>query len=117
MSENNYLIRLGEKIKVLRTKKGYTQEELAKKMGYTSRSTINKIEKGLVDIPQSKIVEFANLLNTTPLYLIGWTDNPDKSSNEIIIKSEKYGTKKYNFSNEDIEEIIDFIEGYFDEVD
>ncbi len=33
-----------------------SQEELATKLGYKSRSTINKIEMGKNDITQSKII-------------------------------------------------------------
>jgi transcriptional regulator with XRE-family HTH domain len=62
---------------------GLTQEELAKMMGYKSKSTINKIELGVNDIPQSKIVQFAKALGTTPADLMGWKeddkgDSPDK---------------------------------------
>jgi len=49
-----------------------TQEELAKRLGYKSKSTINKIENGTNDIPQSKVVKFAEALGTTPAYLMGW---------------------------------------------
>jgi repressor LexA len=51
---------------------GLTQEELARKMGYKSKSTINKIELGRNDIPQSKIAKFAEVLDTTPGRLMGW---------------------------------------------
>lgn len=37
---------LAEKVKKRRIELGLSQDELAKKMGYTSRSSINKIEKG-----------------------------------------------------------------------
>jgi len=63
---------IGKRIKDLRIQYKLTQEELAKRMGYTSRSTINKIEKDLVDLPQSKVSEFAKVLKTSPEYLIGW---------------------------------------------
>jgi len=48
-----------------------TQDELAQAMGYKSRSSINKIELGKSDIPQSKIKSFAEVLKTTPEYLMG----------------------------------------------
>ena len=34
----------GEKVKEIRVKAGLNQDEFAKELGYTSRSTINKIE-------------------------------------------------------------------------
>ncbi len=69
---------LYQRIRKRREELGLSQEELAQKMGYKSRSSINKIEMGENDIPQSKIVQFARALNTTPAYLMGWEDNPDQ---------------------------------------
>ena len=46
---------LGEKIKEVRLKAGLNQEEFARELGYTSRSTINKIEKGVNDISFDKL--------------------------------------------------------------
>jgi len=62
-------------IKNRRLQLGMSQEELAEKMGYTSRSSIAKIEAGVNDIPQSKIEAFAKALHTTPRFLMGWEDN------------------------------------------
>lgn len=67
--------KLGERIKKQRLAVHLTQEELANKLGYKSKSSINKIENGENDLPQSKISSFADALNTTPAYLMGWTDN------------------------------------------
>lgn len=67
---------IGEKILLRRKELGMRQEDLARLMGYKSKSTINKIELGINDIPQSKIVRFAEVLGTTPGYLMGWEDTP-----------------------------------------
>ena len=48
-----------------------TQQELAARLGYKSTSTIAKIEAGVNDIPQAKIIAFANALATTPGALLG----------------------------------------------
>jgi virginiamycin A acetyltransferase len=45
----------GEKVKEIRKKAGLNQDEFAKELGYTSRSTINKIEKGVNDISYDKL--------------------------------------------------------------
>lgn len=63
---------IGERIKHLRTSLGMTQDELAKLIGYKSRSSIQKIESGERDITQSTIVAFAKALKTTPGELMGW---------------------------------------------
>ncbi len=57
----------GEKIRLRRIELGMTQDELAKITGYTSRSSINKIEMGLVNLPQSKIELIAKALMVTPI--------------------------------------------------
>ena len=68
---------VGDRILKRRKDLGLTQEELAKRMGYKSKSTINKIEMGINDIPQSKILKFAEVLATTPSFLMGWDDLPE----------------------------------------
>ena len=69
---------IGERIKNRRIELGLTQEELASKLGYKSKSTINKIELGINDITQSKVVKFANVLNTSVAYLMGWEGKGDE---------------------------------------
>lgn len=69
---------IGKKICDRRKELGMTQEELAKKMGYKSKSTINKIENGTNDIPQSKVVRFAEALETTVGDLMGWKEEIEK---------------------------------------
>lgn len=65
---------LYKRIKELREDRHMSQEELALKTGYTSRTSIAKIEAGKIDLPQSKIVLFAKALGTTVSYLMGWED-------------------------------------------
>lgn len=67
-------MKLYENIKRLRKEKGLTQDELAKMVGYTDRSSIAKIERGTVDIPQSKIKQFADIFGVTQSSLMGWDD-------------------------------------------
>lgn len=63
---------LYKRIKQRREQLGISQDELASKLGYKSRSSIYKIEIGENDIPQSKIQAFADALYTTPTYLLGY---------------------------------------------
>ena len=65
---------IGDRIRIAREKKGYSQADLAELVGYKSRSSINKIEKEGRDIPRSSIVKFAEVLGVSPSYLIGWED-------------------------------------------
>lgn len=52
-----------------------SQDELARKVGYTSRSTIARIENGEIDISRTKILAFAKALRTTPADLMGWSED------------------------------------------
>ena len=70
-------IKIGAKVAELREALGMTQEELARKVGYTassSRSTIQKIEAGRSGIKQSKIALFADALDTSIAELMGWEE-------------------------------------------
>lgn len=69
---------IGQRIKRIRLEKHLTQDELAFRID-TTKQTIYKYENGIVtNIPASKIEAIANVLNTTPEYLMGW-DNKLKS--------------------------------------
>ena len=84
-----------EKIKNRRIELGYSQEELAKLMGYKSRSTINKIESGQVDITRNKIAKFAEVLQVKASYLMGWTNdkNNKPTSTDTINFQPRVGVK------------------------
>ncbi len=77
------------RIKERREALGLSQDELAMRLNYKSRSTIAKIESGANDIPQSKIKAFADALNTTTSYLMGWDDNEALLEPTITDKEKK----------------------------
>ena len=62
---------LSSRIRQRREQLGLSQEELAARMGYRSKSSITKLEKGINDLPQSKVEELAQALETTPAALLG----------------------------------------------
>lgn len=66
--KKEYLKAFGERICQLRTERNMSQDELARKCGYTSdnaRSSIQKIEAGRNDPPASKIQAIANALEVS----------------------------------------------------
>ena len=73
---------IGKRIRSRREQLGMTQEDLASRLGYKSKTTIAKIENGTNDIVQSKVTEFAKVLDTTPAYLMGWTQMDGNAVNE-----------------------------------
>ena len=62
---------LSVRIRQRREELGMSQEELASRMGYRSKSSITKIEKGVNDIPQNKLEDFAAALETSTAWLLG----------------------------------------------
>ena len=50
---------LARRVRERRAALGLSQEELADRMGYRSKSSITKLEKGVNDLPQSKLEELA----------------------------------------------------------
>lgn len=77
---------LGNLIKERRIELGMTQDELAEKTGYKTRSSINKIEKGLNDLPRNKIELFAKALNVPQAYFL----NDESTEMTIEDLCEKY---------------------------
>lgn len=65
------MLDLYKNIKMRREELGMSQEQLAKKVGYTSRSTIARIERGDFDLSQSKIMEIAKALKISAGELMG----------------------------------------------
>ena len=104
---------IGEKVKEARLQKGWTQQELAEKLGYKSRSSINKIEVGDRDVPRKQIIEIAKALEVKPAYLMGWGDEPNKKSapteTDEDDKTKNIKEKLSKLSDADLVQIDDFI--------
>lgn len=110
--------KLYKNIKDRRIELGLTQAELAKKVGYSDKSMIAKIESGIVDITRNKIMQFAEALGTTPAYLMGWEDSPTDDtlpqySNIFPIKTKRFpllgeiACGEPIFANEDRESYVE----------
>lgn len=79
---------IGSRIKEYRKAAGMTQKELAEKAGYTSNSTINKIELGKNDVPIEKIRTIAAVLNVDPALILGLGDDKKR---EITVEEKIRG--------------------------
>ena len=69
-----------DNIRKRRIELGMSQQQLADLTGYGDRSSIAKIEKGLVDLSQSKLEIFAAALKMKPSDLMGW--NQDQNNGQ-----------------------------------
>ena len=58
----DYRLKIGDAIRIMREKKGYSQDELAEKMDI-NRSTISKIENGKFNLSIDYLSKFSWLLD------------------------------------------------------
>ena len=99
---------IGQRIREKRELIGMSQDELAQKLGYKSRSSINKIETDLYNLRQSKIKKIADVLNTTPAYIMGWDEGvQDAPAPSRGVKISVLGRVAAGIPIEAIENIID----------
>jgi transcriptional regulator with XRE-family HTH domain len=100
---------IGERIKRSRENLEMSQEELAHKLGYESRSTIAKIEAGKNDIAQSKLAIFAEALQCSQEYLLIGTEKnkPSALAREL---SKKILDTTADFSHDETQKVLDYIE-------
>lgn len=80
---------LANRVRVVRMARGLSQAQLAEKVGYTSRASINKIEKGLVDVPRSKLIALADALHVSTAFLLGLPEgSPEAQENKPPLDEE-----------------------------
>lgn len=96
---------LGERVKKMRHELHMSQQELAIRMGYSSGSSINKIEKGR-PVTQKIIVRLADALHTTPSYLMGWDD--EKTVTVEVNQRWIDEVGEVNFTDAELSELINF---------
>ena len=71
---------IGKRIRAAREALNLTQEDVAKKVGVAIQ-TIYKYETEIVtNIPLNKLEKIADALQTTPAYLMGWSDRPQNTN-------------------------------------
>lgn len=96
---------IGEKIKTRRLQIGMSQRELARKMGYSDNSTLNRIEKGTVDVSQAKVVQFAKVLNVSIAYLMDWEEEKQITT-DILTDGEKKLLELFRQVPEEMQDVV-----------
>lgn len=79
------LISLGGRVKKRRLELKMTQSELARKakLGEKAGSYISSVEREQTDISASKLLSISEALDTNVCYLLGLTDNPAMSDDDV----------------------------------
>lgn len=80
---------IGQRLKSARIAAGLTQDQLSELVGENGKFTISKYERGYRSIPRKKLEKFAEVLNVSPVYLLGYDDDtPPVPSNIVPLKKE-----------------------------
>lgn len=102
---------IGDRIRYRREELNMSQDELAQKLGYKSRSSINKIEKNIRNLTQSKIKAIADALDTTPSFIMGWSEPtkmgmPDAVDTEAIKNAAEISNIYLHLNKDDQEYLL-----------
>ena len=112
---------IGERVKFRRQQLGLTQEELAKRLGNSSRASICTVEKDREDLTTTRIAKLAKALETSPSWLMGWTDviesdctyyeKTDESEKSYYTNEETAQVAQAIFEDEDMRLLFDAAKG------
>jgi len=83
---------VGIRIRDRRRQLRLSQTDLAERLNLKSKSTVCKVERGDDNLTADTIQKYADALNTSPAYLMGWTDNPDP----LYVLTEEYEIEEYD---------------------
>ena len=103
---------IGEKIMTRRLELGWSQSELARRMGYKDNTTLTKIERGLVDVSQARVMQFSKVLGVSIAYLMDWEEKQPAES-ELSIKKKEFIRKVEGMSDaqlDRLEQILALVE-------
>lgn len=83
----------GKRIKRHRIDLGLTQKELAEKINVTP-ATINKYETGITPIPRKRLQDIGSALDVSPVYLLGFTDDPKPTNKQHTYRTDTFDVIK-----------------------
>ena len=98
---------IGDRIRIRREELGLTQQQLADRLGYRSKATINKIELGVNGISQSRVIDFAHALNTTIEYLMEMDDVENSKHQKYYFNDETAKVAQTIFDDSDLHALFD----------
>lgn len=102
---------LGTRVKFLRVRKGWTQDQLAEKLGYTSRAMVSKIEKGERGIKASMIPLIADVFDVSVPYLLyGQIDKEEITLEDMELMGHKNFSMTVSYARSDDEKKITAME-------
>ena len=103
---------IGERVKFRRKQLGLTQEELAKRLGNTSRASICTVEKDREDLTTTRIAKLAQALDTSPSFLMGWVEDPNPHYNPRELDNMYTDIEDDEYTSEETQKAIRLYEEY-----
>ena len=108
-------MRIGERIRITRLQQGLTIDALADRLG-KNRTTIYRYENGDIEnLPLGILDSLAEALNTTPAYLMGWSESDDKHIEDPDtglkmkhVKMWREALKDYVLTEEESKKILEY---------
>lgn len=84
---------IGQRIRARRKELGLSQEELAHRLGNKSRASVCTVEKDKEDLTTTRIRQYAEALDCSPAYLMGWniqTESASDGKTDFLKRAEAY---------------------------
>lgn len=100
------------RLRILREKFGYSQDEVANKLG-VFRSTISRYENGERKINGESLIKLAKLFNVTPEYILSTEEEETIISKDILEKNNMAFFGSDDISDEDKKEILDKLNEFY----
>ena len=96
MDTNSDLSEFGNRVKQARLANKMSMQELADKVGYSSRTSVFQLEHGTQDVSLPMIYKLAKVLHVTPAYLLSWDDEPVATIEvDKLDKEDQQALKRY----------------------
>lgn len=76
---------IGDRVRNKRLELNMTQEELALKMGYKGRSTVNKMENA-TELTLKIVKKLCKALDCSEAYIMGWEEEPKFSKDRAMLE-------------------------------
>lgn len=104
---------VGERIREKRIELGWSQQELAKKAGYSDKTAISKIEHAGNEITLKQVKRIADAMYIEPSELMGWTEEPINDSQgdreEALNEYAKLLFDHYQKASPEIQKAVDLL--------
>lgn len=105
---------VGERIKEKRIELGWSQQELAKRAGYSDKTAISKIEHAGNDITLKQIKRIAKSMNVDPSEFMGWDividiEQRGDREKEVLTEYAKRLYEHYQKASPEIQKAVDLL--------